>query len=74
MFIAGFVVLCNSVSRKSLTCSFPHRPPDFPLGLVCSALFPTSQMFTKHKEDLFKLLTPGSHMYEYMASYVFDPR
>eukprot|EP00904_Undaria_pinnatifida_P007816 jgi/Undpi1/4164/HiC_scaffold_16.g07531.m1 len=34
---------------------------------------PTEELFLLAKQDLFKLLTPGSHMYTYMAEYVFGP-
>ncbi|CAB1113554.1 unnamed protein product [Ectocarpus sp. CCAP 1310/34] len=34
----------------------------------------TEEMFLKHKANLFKQLKPDSHMYKYMADFVFEPR
>lgn len=49
-------------------------PPDFLHPLACFALFAMPQTFLQHKEELFKLLRPDSHMYTYMKDFVFGPK
>eukprot|EP00903_Cladosiphon_okamuranus_P009198 g8784.t1 len=34
----------------------------------------TEEMFLRHKTDVFKKLTPGSHMNKYVKETIFDPR
>ena len=53
----------------------PLRPlPHFLYPFTCSALFAVSQLFLQAQQDLFNLLTPGSHVYTYMAASVFGPK
>eukprot|EP00904_Undaria_pinnatifida_P012885 jgi/Undpi1/8727/HiC_scaffold_25.g11191.m1 len=39
-----------------------------------AAFAPTKELFLQAKQDLFNLLTPGSHMYTYMTESVFGPK